>query len=88
MLPGLYGKETMEECILKHPKLRGGRGRKERKVSERAGNALSGEGQNADADGRGEQGVGFQSVEQGEAVEPRRRRRSSLGQWLSRKRTN
>lgn len=85
VLPGFYGKETMEECTLKHPKLRDGRGRKERKVSERAGNALSGKGQNADADGRGGNGTGFQSGEQGVGVEPRRRRRSSLGQWLSRK---
>jgi len=72
VLPGLYGKETMEECILKHPKLRDGKGKKGGKEGGRGGGGKF----------RGE-GV----VEGGENVEPRTRK-SSFGQWLSRKRTN
>lgn len=72
VLPGLYGKETMEECILKNPRLRDGRGKKKIKESER---------------GRGCASRGEEVVEEGEGVEPRRRK-SSFGHWLSRKRTS
>lgn len=89
VLPGLYGKETMEECILKNPKLRDGRGRKagerERGTLLR-GEAVVREGEGLALDGRAWKGITFESVEDGEGVEPRRRK-SSFGQWLSRKRT-
>ena len=71
-LPGFYGKETMRDCIAKNPELGLRLGRKKRKESK-------GE----------EEGEGAQRRETDGVAEEGRtgRRKSSLGGWLSRKRT-
>lgn len=90
VLPGFYGRETMEECIEKNPKLRLRGGRRERRAVEREeGKVLRGEGAVVEVgadDGEGK-GPRVEEVEGGESVEPRRRK-SGIGGWLSRKRTN
>ena len=75
-LPGLYGKETMEECIAKNPALKVGRkkGRKESKGGN--GDELQGKSEAGEQEGEAES-----------AGADGRRRKSSIGQWLSRKRT-
>ena len=75
-LPGFYGKETMRECIAKNPELGLRLGRKKRKESK------------VEGEGEGE-GEGVQRRETDGVVEEGRtgRRKSSLGGWLSRKRT-
>lgn len=83
-LVGFYGAETMKERIARQPpplKMRIGRKRKESKV-----------GESAVREGRGaqeEEGADGEIVrERGNGVGESRRRRSSIGNWLSRKRTN
>lgn len=78
-LVGFYGAETMEERIERSPplKMRIGRKRKEAKVADGA------------VQGQRAQAVGGEVVrEQGSGDGRSRRRRSSLGNWLSRKRTD
>ena len=82
-LPGFYGKETMEEYITKIPELRLGRkkGRKGRSKGENGGEDSRGE-----EAGAGEGVVEDLQRNEGASAEGRRRK-SSIGQWLSRKRT-
>ncbi|KAL2041972.1 hypothetical protein N7G274_005160 [Stereocaulon virgatum] len=75
-LPGFYGKKTMEECIAKNPALRVGR-KKGRKGSK---------GGNGD-EGQGKEEIGKLEAEAEAVGGDGRRRKSSIGQWLSRKRT-
>ena len=79
-LPGFYGKETMRDCIAKNPELGLRLGRKKRKESKGV------------VEGEGEEGGGEERMQRretnGVAEEERTgRRKSSLGGWLSRKRT-
>ncbi|CAF9937301.1 MAG: hypothetical protein ALECFALPRED_007165 [Alectoria fallacina] len=82
-LVGFYGAETMKERIARQPplKMRIGRKRKESKMGE----SVVQEGQGVQED---EAVVGKVVREQGNGEAERRRRRSSIGNWLSRKRTN
>ena len=79
-LPGFYGKDTMRDCIAKNPELGLRLGRKKRKESkgegegERAGGGEGERMQRRETDGVAEEGRTG-------------RRKSSLGGWLSRKRT-
>lgn len=82
-LVGFYGAETMKERIAKAPpplKMRIGRKRRGEKVGEGAGD----EGRGVQED----EGLGGERVREQGNGEGGRRRRSSLGNWLSRKRTN
>ena len=75
-LPGFYGKETMEECIAKNPALRVGR-----KKGRKGAKGVDGD------EVEKESGAGEQEGEAESAGADGRRRKSSIGQWLSRKRT-
>lgn len=79
-LPGFYGKETMRDCIAKNPELGLRLGRKKRKE-----NKMEVEGE-VEREGEGER---VQKRETNGVTEEGRtgRRKSSLGDWLSRKRT-
>jgi len=79
VLPGLYGKETMEEWVLNNPKLRDRRGTKGGERGE--GCTLRRKGVVVEGDAEDES-----KGPDVEAMEPRRRK-SSFGQWMSRKRT-
>ncbi|KAK3170153.1 hypothetical protein OEA41_009539 [Lepraria neglecta] len=81
-LLGFYGKETMEECIAKNPELRLGR-KKGRKGSK---GGKGGEASRGEEAGAGEGVVEDLQRDEGASAEGRRRK-SSIGQWLSRKRT-
>ena len=71
-LPGFYGRETMRECIDKNPELGIRLGRKKKKEAGKVEGEGEGEGvQRRETDGEGRTG----------------RRKSSLGGWLSKKRT-
>ncbi len=82
-LVGFYGAETMKERIARAPpplKMRIGRKRKESK----AGDGAVQEGQRVQSD----EAAGGEIVREQGNGERGRGRRSSVGNWLSRKRTN
>lgn len=81
-LVGFYGAETMKERIARQPplKMRIGRKRKVSKAGESA--VLEGQG------GQDEDAVDGEVVSERGNGGGERRRRSSIGNWLSRKRTN
>ena len=81
-LLGFYGKENMEECIAKNPELR--LGRKKGRKGSKGGNG--GEASRGEEAGAGEGVVEDLKRDEGANAEGRRRK-SSIGQWLSRKRT-
>ena len=83
-LVGFYGSETMKERTARAPpplKMRIGRKRK----GSKAGEGVGQEGQGGPED---EALEGEVMREQGNGEVERRRRKSSLGNWLTRKRTN
>ncbi|KAF6226209.1 hypothetical protein HO133_009075 [Letharia lupina] len=83
-LVGFYGAETMKERIARQPpplKMRIGRKRKESRADESAVRERQGAQEDEMVDGE-------IARERGNGEGEGRRRRSSLGNWLSRKRTN
>lgn len=70
LLTGFYGKETIEECIAKNPKLRSGRRKSQGSGVQNQSNGTE----------DGCEGLRGQRLD-----EDRGRRKSSIGQWLRRK---
>jgi len=81
-LPGFYGRETMEECIAKNPRLRSGGKNGRKGLNGGGGEDMQVEGERDGQREGEEEERGFVGQQR-----PDGRRKSSISRWLSRKQT-